>query len=563
MTEELKELLGEDGSRVYKEVEKALQGGNARTKSAASVGAALLAAHAATWAERVSRATGKPFTAQDYMKSVTIDADGTVQEGALNALRSGVDLDEKVAVVDVSDALPRKKMSNKDMLHFIRGLIQQHNAIASADKQAIFSILPKDVRHITYSSNKRSTASERKAREASLLSIESLVENAVLIESIPNRKKKKKPNVRSYHRFYVPIRIDEKLHTVRIVAEEQNGVVTLNPTDVNIYDVIIEKKTPRPLAGISPVIGTAGDPSVISIREMLAGVKDADGKTYYQQAWHGAAKKFDTFSLDYVGTGDGGSAHAHGLYFAKERSFAESYRGEDGALLEVEIPDDEYLLKENAYFKEQSPSVQQALREIAEGWGEVERGEKSVDEALAGKSGRDLYFKVMEEVGEFARKEKCMRDDGTFFYICSDPLEGTEARVSEHFSKHGVKGVSLTDYGDPGFVIFDPQDAEILARYQKSRGRIQGQFSVLQEGSRLVSFFEAADESTFLHETAHIFYDDLARLAPFDEETAEDLAEVDAWASWYEGAAKEYEDTPWAMEFAARERAIEDAGRGR
>ena len=559
MTEELKELLGEDGSRVCKEVEKALQGGNARAKSAGSVGAAILAVHAATWAERVSRATGKPFTAQDYMKSVTIEADGTVQEGALNALRSGVDLDEKVAVVDVSDALPRKKMSNKDILHFIRGLVQQHNAIASADKQAIFSILPKDVRHITYSSNKRSTTSERKAREASLLSIESLVENAVLIESIPNRKKKKKPDVRSYHRFYVPIRIDEKLHTVRIVAEEQNGVVTLNPTDVNIYDVIIEKKTPRPLAGISPVIGTAGDPSVISIREMLAGVKGADGKTYYQQAWHGAAKKFDAFSLDYVGTGDGGSAHAHGLYFAKERSFAESYRGEDGALLEVEIPDDEYLLKENAYFKEQSPSVQQALREIAEGWGEVERGEKSVDEALAGKSGRDLYFKVMEEVGEFARKEKCMRDDGTFFYICSDPLEGTEARVSEHFSKHGVKGVSFTDYGDPGFVIFDPHDAEIIARYQKSLGRIQGQFSVLQEGSRLVSLFEAADESTFLHETAHIFYDDLARLAPFDEETAEDLAEVDAWASWYEGAAKEYEDTPWAMEFAARERAIREA----
>ena len=50
---------------------------------------------------------------------------------------------------------------------------------------------------------------------------------------------------------------------------------------------------------------------------------------------------------------------------------------------------------------------------------------------------------------------------------------------------------------------------------------------------------------------------------PFDEGTAEDLAEVDAWANWYEGAAKEYEDTPWAMEFAARERAIEDAGRGR
>ena len=111
--------------------------------------------------------------------------------------------------------------------------------------------------------------------------------------------------------------------------------------------------------------------------------------------------------------------------------------------------------------------------------------------------------------------------------------------------------------------VKDADGKTYYQQHQASRGQIQGQFSVLQEGSRFVSFFEAADESTFLHETAHIFYDDLARLAPFDKETAEDLAKVDAWASWYEGAAKEYEDTPWAMEFAARERAIEDAGRGR
>ena len=68
MAEELKELLGKDGSRVYKEVEKTLQGVNARAKSAASI----LAAHAATWAERVSRATGKPFAAQ-YWSRISID----------------------------------------------------------------------------------------------------------------------------------------------------------------------------------------------------------------------------------------------------------------------------------------------------------------------------------------------------------------------------------------------------------------------------------------------------------------------------------------------------------
>ena len=384
MTGELKELLGEDGSRVCKEVEKALQGGNARAKSAASVGAAILAAHAATWAERVSRATGKPFTAQDYMKSVTIDADGTVQEGALNALRSGVDLDEEVAVVDVSAAIPAGGANRRAVLSFIRQLAASGKRYKTTDDMAYISVLPKDVRHIAFSSHKnaKTRTEEHPVRIASIYALPDLLENAVLIESIPNQKKAKKPNVKAYHRFYVPIRTHTRIYTLRLVAEEQaNGSVAFNPAELNLYDVIVERKQKKKVShktGIKPVNRGKRLSDTISIREMLAGVKDADGKTYYQEQ-------------------------------------------------------------------------------------------------------------------------------------------------------------------------------------QESLGWIQGQFSVLQEGSRLVSLFEAADESTFLHETAHIFYDDLARLAPFDEETAEDLAEVDAWASWYEGAAKEYEDTPWAMEFAARERAIREA----
>lgn len=384
MTGELKELLGEDGSRVCKEVEKALQGGNARAKSAASVGAAILAAHAATWAERVSRATGKPFTAQDYMKSVTIDADGTVQEGALNALRSGVDLDEEVAVADVSAAIPAGGANRRAVLSFIRQLAASGKRYKTTDDMAYISVLPKDVRHIAFSSHKnaKTRPEEHPVRIASIYALPDLLENAVLIESIPNQKKAKKPNVKAYHRFYVPIRTRTRIYTLRLVAEEQaNGSVAFNPAELNLYDVIVERKQKKKVShktGIKPVNRGKRLSDTISIREMLAGVKDADGKTYYQEQ-------------------------------------------------------------------------------------------------------------------------------------------------------------------------------------QEFRGQIQGQFSVLQEGSRLVSLFEAADESTFLHETAHIFYDDLARLAPFDEETAEDLAEVDAWASWYEGAAKEYEDTPWAMEFAARERAIREA----
>ena len=289
MTEELKELLGEDGSRVCKEVEKALQGGNARTKSAASVGAALLAAHAATWAERVSRATGKPFTAQDYMKSVTIETDGTVREGALNALRSGVDLDEEVTVVDVSAAIPAGSANRRAVLSFIRQLAASGKRYKTTDDMAYISVLPKDVRHIAFSSHKnaKTRPEEHPVRIASIYALPDLLENAVLIESIPNKKKAKKPNVKAYHRFYVPIRTRTRIYTLRLVAEEQaNGSVAFNPAELNLYDVIVERKQKKKVShktGIKPVNRGKRLSDTISIREMLAGVKDADGKTYYRE----------------------------------------------------------------------------------------------------------------------------------------------------------------------------------------------------------------------------------------------------------------------------------------
>lgn len=289
MTGELKDLLGEDGSRVYEEVEKALQGGNARTKSAASVGAAILAAHAATWAERVSRATGKPFTAQDYMKSVTIDADGTVQEGALNALRSGVDLDEEVAVADVSVAIPAGGANRRAVLAFIRQLAASGKRYKTTDNMAYISVLPKDVRHIAFSSHKNAKMrpEEHPVRIASIYALPDLLENAVLIESIPNQKKAKKPNVKAYHRFYVPIKTHTRIYTLRLVVEEQaNGLVAFNPAELNLYDVIVERNQKKKVShktGIKPVNRGKRLSDTITICEMLAGVKDTDGKTYYQQ----------------------------------------------------------------------------------------------------------------------------------------------------------------------------------------------------------------------------------------------------------------------------------------
>lgn len=51
-----------------------------------------------------------------------------------------------------------------------------------------------------------------------------------------------------------------------------------------------------------------------------------DNPTYYQTAYHGSPYRFDKFSLDHMGKGEGNQAYGWGLYFAGDKSTAEWYR---------------------------------------------------------------------------------------------------------------------------------------------------------------------------------------------------------------------------------------------
>lgn len=45
-----------------------------------------------------------------------------------------------------------------------------------------------------------------------------------------------------------------------------------------------------------------------------------------QQAFHGSPYKFDQFTLDHIGSGEGAQAYGWGLYFADDKAVAEHYR---------------------------------------------------------------------------------------------------------------------------------------------------------------------------------------------------------------------------------------------
>lgn len=63
------------------------------------------------------------------------------------------------------------------------------------------------------------------------------------------------------------------------------------------------------------------------------GGRDSAGKGGFAKAYHGTPHKFDKFSLDAIGSGEGTQAFGWGLYFASKKAVAEYYRDSLGGLL--------------------------------------------------------------------------------------------------------------------------------------------------------------------------------------------------------------------------------------
>lgn len=57
-----------------------------------------------------------------------------------------------------------------------------------------------------------------------------------------------------------------------------------------------------------------------------ADIKAAMGPVAYQRVWHGSPHRFEKFSTDAIGTGEGAQAYGHGLYFTGRKEIAEWYR---------------------------------------------------------------------------------------------------------------------------------------------------------------------------------------------------------------------------------------------
>ena len=254
-----------------------------------------------------------------------------------------------------------------------------------------------------------------------------------------------------------------------------------------------------------------------------------------------------------------------------------------GKLFRVEIPNDDVLLDEQKPFDEQPKFVREKLEEMFSRadteqllyvlskkdsrFDEVysdycELLDHEQDEAYAQEIRQRYNHELSRLIGSNTIPQALLRSFASgqeIYKSISDvfsQLRG-DKEASLALNEVGIKGITYDGRQDGRcFVVFDDKAISIIEKFnQMFREEVHGEISK-EDGKRIITLFESADESTFMHEMGHMFLMDLDELAKMDEASAKELETVNAWADWHEGAAEEYKDTNFADEFRDHENAI-------
>ena len=336
-----------------------------------------------------------------------------------------------------------------------------------------------------------------------------------------------------------------------------------------------------------------------------------------QRAWHGTPYDFDAFNLSGIGSGEGNQAHGWGLYFAQDREVSEAYKeilgdkgstvelngdvwtvnesgdwettgktakygeaigyaldaleehgtknaaisslqkdlkegrfrgtyiaeaqkavnilqqGEakghkGGRLLEAEIPDMDVLLDEQKSFKEQPEKVKSALSELISNTGEDQLSRR----VLKNTTGKSIY-KMLSN------------------------LYGDDKKASLKLNEFGVKGITYKGTQDERcYVVFDDKAIKIRNKYDQE---IKASYN---SATGAIHLFDGADQSSFVHEAAHMYLTEMSKMAT-DEAAPKGLLEdwntIQEWAAYKPEDIKDYEGTAREKEFKSYAKAIEGA----
>ena len=176
---------------------------------------------------------------------------------------------------------------------------------------------------------------------------------------------------------------------------------------------------------------------------------DTDGPRLHLRnsilAWHGSPHKFDTFTTDKMGDGEGDQVYGWGLYFASDIAVADYYRGKDrasSALYSVSIPEDSYI-GWDTNIAEQPDTVQPVLEALIAAYPDVLS--RDMD-------GSELYEGLADVLGGQEAASKMLAAKGVTGITYVEGL--------------GYDGLVDAKPSSTGYVVFDAEAIKILDRFR-------------------------------------------------------------------------------------------------
>ena len=138
--------------------------------------------------------------------------------------------------------------------------------------------------------------------------------------------------------------------------------------------------------------------------------------------------------------------------------------------------------------------------------------------------------KILESIGDtFTKTPYTGRD----VYVALSKAFGGDKGASEFLNSAGVKGITYDGYTDGRcYVVFDDKAIKVIEKYNQS---VNGMTEIMKDGERIISIFQTADRSTFLHEMGHVFFDDIKNLAEMEntpEQLVLDWNKLKEWSEW-------------------------------
>lgn len=291
-----------------------------------------------------------------------------------------------------------------------------------------------------------------------------------------------------------------------------------------------------------------------------------DPRILYQSAFHGSPHKFDKFTLDNIGGGEGAQAFGWGLYFAGDKQIAEFYRKNLSGEIFKRADGKSFDPSNDLYHVNVRAVLNKVLRQTSDINAAVEaakeRAKKAMDGSTPGEQAYDYAASDLKTMEDATKSGALVQDSGQLYEVnipeddvlldwdkplseqpefvrnaiyasgytseadgltgeqiykdTSDYLRGgpetenPDELTSKLFNSLGIKGIRYLDAnsrlkkdGKHNYVIFDDTAIETIKTYYQ--GQQEGPRGSYTPSENLIRLFEGSNLSTFIHESGHMW----------------------------------------------------------